>query len=220
MEKSLNFKKISPKLHRYFSKKEQIRDKALQLSRITIRNCSLAIKHIHRQQKADAEKYLKKAGEDIKNIKRMLKDYPDLFYVGFVQDAKKEFVEANVIYNICYNNNPPSLEGLDIEYAPYLNGLGEAVGEMRRMILDKIRCGDMQKGLHYLNIMEEIYYFLLEFDYPDALTLGLRRTVDLVRSLLEKTRGDLIISMNHNGLKKTLEDLKRELTGKKDGERK
>lgn len=207
MKKYVNFKEISPNLHRYFSKKEEVRNSALSLSRTAIRSCGLAIKNVHRSQRKEAQEYLDKAEKDIREIKKILKNYPDLWQAGFVQDAQKEFVEAKTIYSISYHNIIPDPESLKVEYAAYLNGLSEAIGELRRMILDLIRKERTEKGINYLNLMEEIYYFLMEFDYPDTLTSGLRRNVDLVRSLLEKTRGELTTSINFKKLKKSIKIL-------------
>ena len=78
-----------------------------------------------------------------------------------------------------------------VELANYLAGLGDVCGELRRHILDLIRSGRAKDGEYFLEVMEEIYYLLMLFDYPDAITRGLRRKSDLARSMLERTRGDL-----------------------------
>jgi translin len=78
-----------------------------------------------------------------------------------------------------------------VELVNYLGGLGDTTGELRRHILDLIRKGNSNEGEYFLEVIEEIYYLLMLFDYPDAITRGLRRKSDLSRSMLEKTRGDL-----------------------------
>jgi translin len=78
-----------------------------------------------------------------------------------------------------------------VEMVNYLAGLGDTTGELRRHILDLIRRGKAAEGEYFLGVMEEIFHLLMLFDYPDAVTRGLRRKGDLARSMLERTRGDL-----------------------------
>jgi translin len=83
---------------------------------------------------------------------------------------------------------------------PYINGLGEAAGEMRRYTLDIIRHGDIARGEATLQAMEDIYSLLVTVDFPDAITGGLRRTTDMVRGVLERTRGDLTFAQQQQTL--------------------
>ena len=85
----------------------------------------------------------------------------------------------------------PLPEELGIEYATYLNGLAETVGELRRRCLDILRHGYSDEAERLLGCMDEIYSLLVTMDYPDAITNGLRRQTDLVRGIVERTRGDL-----------------------------
>ena len=77
----------------------------------------------------------------------------------------------------------------------YLNGIAEAVGEMRRMVLDRLRRGEFDGCEQLLTAMDDIYSFLVTIDYPDAMTGGLRRTTDQTRGILERTRGDLTMAI-------------------------
>ena len=86
----------------------------------------------------------------------------------------------------------------------YLHGLGDAVGELRRYLLDSMRKGDLSRGEEFLAAMDDIYNILVTMDYPDALTGGLRRVTDMVRGVLERTRSDLTLTMRQNELEKRL----------------
>ena len=55
-----------------------------------------------------------------------------------------------------------------------------------------------------LSHMDDIYSLLVTVDYPDALIGGLRRTTDTVRSILEKTRGDLTLAVRQRRLQAAL----------------
>jgi len=98
----------------------------------------------------------------------------------------------------------PGPDQLDVEVAPFLNGLGEAAGEMRRYSLDIIRAGDLVRAEATLRVMEEIYSLLVTVDFPDAITGGLRRTTDMVRGVLERTRGDVTVTLRQQELERAL----------------
>jgi translin len=87
-----------------------------------------------------------------------------------------------------------------VEYATYLNGLAEVVGELRRRILDILRSGYSQEAERLLSHMDDIYSVLVTMDYPDAITNGLRRQTDNVRGIVEKTRGDVTFSLRGEDL--------------------
>ena len=118
-----------------------------------------------------------------------------LFFAGYTQDALKEYVEATLTCAIVESRPLPKPEVLDIENATYLNGLAEVTGELRRRCLDILRQGYSPEAERLLGWMDEIYNLLVTVDYPDALTNGLRRQTDLVRGIVERTRGDLTISL-------------------------
>ena len=102
---------------------------------------------------------------------------------------------------------------IGVEPAAYLNGLAEAIGESRRHVLDVIRKGDLVRGERILNIMDEVYYALITFDYPDAVTQGLRRQTDMVRGVLERTRGDITMSFQQKRLEDAIQEYLRHEPG-------
>ena len=93
--------------------------------------------------------------------------------------------------------------------AAYLNGLGEAVGELRRYLLDGMRRGDLSRGEELLSAMDDIYSVLVAMDFPDGITGGLRRTTDMVRGVLERTRSDLTLAIRQKELENRLENLEK-----------
>src|SRR5260370_36226727 len=105
---------------------------------------------------------------------------------------------------ITQNRALPLASDLSIDWAPYLNGLGEAVGELRRYVLDQLRRSNLERCEIILRYMDDIYALLTTFDFPDAITGGLRRTNNATRSILEKTRGDLTTAFVHHKSKRPL----------------
>jgi translin len=138
-------------------------------------------------------------------------DHPDVRWGGPLQDAAKEFAEANVTYALVVGEPLPTPESLAVADAPFLNGVAEAIGEGRRHILDLLRAGDVERAAELLSVLEDLYGLLVTIDYPDAVTMNLRRSTDVARSLIEKTRGDLTIAFVQRDMAAALERHAREL---------
>ncbi len=167
------------------------RDQVLNQSRELIRLCSQAIRAGHREEWEAAQVILSEADAVATQMRAALEPYPDLFYAGYTQDAFKELVEAHVTLVLVADRPLPLPAELDVPYAAYLNGLCEAASELRRRCLDCMRQSQMTEAERLLRVMDAVYEVLMSFDYPDALTGGLRHRVDQFRAVLERTRGDL-----------------------------
>jgi translin len=180
------------------------REGALGVSRRLIRHSANTIRAVHRGEFKKAEKMLDEGRELVEQFNADLAEEPSIYRAGYVQDALKEFAEANITYALITGQPLPGPEELSMDYPAYLKGLGEAMGELRRSILDLIRGGDLARGEELLETMDEVYGVLVTVDYPDAITGGLRRTTDMVRGVLERTRGDLTMAVRQQQLEKTL----------------
>ena len=110
------------------------------------------------------------------------------------------------------NEEWPGPDDLQVEYATYLNGLSEVVGELRRRIMDIIRHGHSPEVDRLMGVMEDIYAQLVTMDFPDALTFGLRRRTDIARSIIERTQADIAISFRQQELEKTILALSAQLS--------
>ena len=195
----------------YLGVKHAARERALPKSRTAIRYCANSVRATHRQEFATAEELLIQASTLVAEMAIDLQDQPDIFYAGFVQDAQKEYAEAATFMAIVQNRLLPEAEELGIGWAPYLNGLGEMVGELRRYVLDQLRRGNISQGEVFLRHMDDVYALLTTVDFPDAITLGLRRTTDSTRGILEKTRGDLTVTVSQAQLEQRMLALQQEL---------
>ena len=201
-----NLEALAEKIRLYFSAKDAAREKALRLSREIIRYSATTIRAVHRQEKVNAERLLDSAKALLKELSDdVLKKNDDLAYAGFVHDAQKELTEASCTLAIVSNKPLPEPEELGVSYPAYLNGLGEAVGELRRYILDSLRRNDLSRCEELLSTMDDIYCVLMTMDYPDGITYGLRRTSDAIRGILERTRGDLTLALRQQELEEKLE---------------
>ena len=189
-----------------FASKNLAREKALPLCREAIRYSANAIRAVHRDDFTTARELAGKAGSQLAIAKQSLAAHEDIYHAGFVHDSQKEFAEASITLALISGGELPTPESLDVELPAYLNGMGEAVGELRRHLLDTLRSGDVERCEDWLRAMDEMYSVLVTVDYPDAMTGGLRRTTDSVRGILEKTRGDLTLSVQQRRLEQRLQE--------------
>lgn len=201
-----NLEAIAEKSRFYLSAKDAAREKALRLCREVIRCSANAIRAVHRQEEAKAEELLDAARVSLHELNQdVLQEHGDLLHAGFVHDAQKEFAEASTTLAIIGRKLLPDPEALGVGYPAYLNGLAEAVGELRRYLLDSLRRNDLSRCEELLATMDDIYAVLVTMDFPDAVTYGLRRTTDSVRGILERTRGDLTLVLRQKQLEDKLE---------------
>ena len=200
-------KTLAEKARVFFSDKHAARERALQLSRSTIQLSSTAIRAVHRNEYDEARELIRSAGERVAEMKDIQIHHPDIYYTGFVQDAQKEYVEANATLAFITGAPLPYPEELGISYGAYLNGLGETIGEMRRYLLDSLRRADVSRCEELLDLMDNIYTELFTMDFPEAITGGLRRTTDAMRGILERTRGDLTTALRQQSLEERLTQL-------------
>jgi len=187
--------------------RNQARDEALSKSRELIRLCSSAIRAGHRNVWDEANDLLTQAEAVGREMQALLAPFPDLFYAGYTQDALKELVEARITLALISDGALPPLDALSVPYDTYLNGVCEAASELRRRCLDVMRQGMMDEAERLLAAMDAAYEVLMSFSYPDAITGGLRRRVDQLRGVLERTRGDLTNSAQMQRLLRALEDV-------------
>jgi len=199
-----NLDSIANQIRQNFLAKDAAREKALPLCREVIRYCSKAIRTVHRQEFSQAKELLKSARNLLDKIKQIAAEHNELSYTGLVRDAQKEFAEGSITLALITGKRLPEPDELRVDYAAYLNGLGEAVGELRRYLLDSMRRGDLSRGEELLSVMDDIYTTLATMDFPEAVTGGLRHTTDMVRGTLERTRSDLTLAIRQKDLEEKL----------------
>jgi translin len=210
---SMELSEISEQIRKRLDAKSQAREKGLRSSRQAIRECANSIRATHRGELELAEELMGAARRSLDVAQEAMEPFPGVYYAGFLQDAEKEYAEARATYALINDKELPQPEELNIGDAPYLNGLAEAIGELRRHILDIMRQGKLERGEQLLGAMDDIYYVLVSMDYPDALTGGLRRTTDVARSIMERTRGDMSLTLIQRGLTDAIAEHRDRLSG-------
>lgn len=205
--------RIAESIRQDFEAQTSARDAALAQTRQLTRHCSQAIRAIHRDEKENAQTELEAARKLAEELRAGLKEFPDLYFAGYTQDALKEYAEAYIVEALVSGADLPSPQELSLESATYMKGLAEAAGELRRRCLDILRHGHSEEAERLLGQMDDIYAVLVTMDYPDAVTDGLRRLTDLCRGIVERTRGDMTISLRQKRLENSLLNLEERLAG-------
>lgn len=183
----------------------QARELGITGSRKVIRASANAIRSLHRSESEQATVLIAEAGSILAEITAGLVEHQDILHAGFVNDAAKEYAEARITAAIFSGEPLPTVADVGIDPVPYLHGLGEAVGECRRRMLDRLRSGEIEEAERLLSAMDSIVDLLATMDYPDGMTSGLRRTTDVSRSLVERSRADLTSTVVQDRLRADLE---------------
>lgn len=188
-----------------------LRDETLQRSRALIRSCAHSIRAVHRHDWDEAAALLARARDEARAMVEPLSDHPTLYHAGYTQDALKELVEAHLVFAVVRDDDPPQPADLQVAPSTYLRGMSEAGTEMRRFVLDLMRRGDVTAAEPYLDFMDDVYSLLITVDFPDAITDGLRRHTDVLRTVLERTRGDLTMAIRQDQMRHALRSFEERL---------
>ena len=184
--------------------RHQAREQALAVSREVIRFSANAIRAVHRGDFDDARQLIDRAGKRLQETRHIREENPEIYYAGFLSDARKEYTEANITLAVISRSDIPNPGAIDVDAPAYLNGMAEVIGELRRYILDALRRDSFEHCEEFMDTMDEIYGILVTIDFPEGVTGGLRRSTDAMRGVLERTRGDLTISLQQRRLERRL----------------
>jgi translin len=187
------------------------REKAYTTSREVVQAASTTIKAVHRGEFDVAREQVQRTHELHDEMMAAVEASPEIGYSGFVGDAAREYAEAALVLALIADDELPGPEHIGVDHADWLNGLGDTVGELRRHVLDLIRQDEVDSAEKYLQMMDEIHQTLMSFDYPQAVTKGLRTRTDQARGAVERTRGDLTNALRQSRLEKRMRELEEAL---------
>lgn len=196
---------LAQDLHARFDAKTAARETAIPAARRSIRASANAIRAVHRGEFDLAEELIAASWDALSEGIRGVEGFSDVRYAGYLLDAEKEYAEAHLTLALVTGSGFPSPQDLGVGEAPYLNGLAEAIGEGRRHALDLLKAGEIDRAERILETLEDLHNLLVTMDYPDAITMNLRRSTDVARSLIEKTRGDLSVAFVQRDLRDALD---------------
>lgn len=185
------------------------REAALPACRRAIRAAGSCIRAVHRLDADRAGALVGECEAAIREAQRLLGPFPALAQAGYLHDAEKEFVEARAVAALVAGQSVPGPQELAVGVTAWMRGLAEAASELRRHLIDRLREGDLERGEALLGSMDDVYGALVVVDYPDAVTNGLRRTLDALRAVLERSRGDVTTTVLQARLQRAIEGASR-----------
>lgn len=197
------------KIHEELRKKDRAREASFKEVRLLIRTCGDGIRAIHREDREGVARAIEDAGVHLKNIREELRTHPDLASSNSVTGGLVEYAELRVVFGLIMGDGMLTYEEVGVSPVAYLNGLGDAIGEIRRHVLNLLRRQETAEAERYLDVAEEIYDMIMSFDYPRAILGDLRRKQDVARSLLERTRADVTMAVLQKDLSDRLESSKK-----------
>jgi len=199
----MNLKNIFSELTNELDNLDQDREGILRKSRMIIRDCSIAIKNVHRKEYNLYQEKIEMIKANHEKLLNLISKNPGVFF-KYLKIPEQEYAEAVSFHSIIVKKDLPKASDLKIHPLNYILGLADVVGELRRYALDNIRNSQIDDLNNILEDMDEIYTELFSLDYPSGLTQDLRHKIDQVRNIIEKTRGDISISLQMNDLKKCI----------------
>ncbi len=200
----MNLQKIFSEITESLELLYQDREEILKLSRSIIRDCSIAIKNIHRKEFNKFQEKLNSIKIDHQSLVKLVDKNLGVFF-KYLKTPEQEYAEAIAFYSIINKKNIPTPLELRINPLNFILGLADVIGELRRYALDNIRNSQFEDLNDILEGMDEIYTYLFTIDYPSAVTQDLRHKVDVARNIIEKTRGDISLAIQMDDLKRCFE---------------
>ena len=180
------------------------REAALADCRRIIRCSANAIRAVHRQEWSRAEVLMGEAGEALAAVQASA-PYPEVLHAGFVADAAKEYAEARLTAGPGERRRSPRPSRPRSRRGAVPQRIGGSGRRVRRRMLDRLRAGDVAEAEEVLVAMDSIVDLLADLDFPDGMTGGLRRTTDVARALVERSRSDLTATVVQERLRLELE---------------
>ncbi len=205
---NMTLKNVNPSLNKIAKALSEIQDAReflLKNTREIIILCSKSIISVHKGDMKSAKNNLKQADVLLKKYKK--KATPDLR--RYMITPEQEFVEAASLIAIVEKNEIPSEKQLDVMPESYVLGLMDCVGELKRMIFDKIRIGDIDNASRVFEIMENLYLHLYPFSMYDKIVKEARRKIDVDRILVDDARGAITEEKRRSELIKALNKLQK-----------
>jgi translin len=163
---------------------EERRERLIKGTRDVIMLCSKSIVALHNQKYDDASQQTRKAKELLDELRETAQE--DLY--RYIISAETELVEAYALQAIVSGSNISSLKSLNVRGGSYILGLLDCVGEIKRLVFDKMRSGNSDDAKTLFTLMEQIYVLLFPFAAYDNIVQGVRRKLDVARMLIEDTR--------------------------------
>jgi translin len=174
----------------HLKRRETTRDALIERARQLRRQSQFVMHQLHQGRR------LEQAVQDLRSGARELTDtlHEEAGVdAGPVLAALQECVEATLLDATFEGGELPGPAEIGVEPEPYLLGLGDLIGELRRRVLQELSAGDLPEAERLLALMEELTHALMRFEAPRSI-VSLKPKQDTARAIVERTRGDLTLA--------------------------
>jgi translin len=202
-------------INKKFKDIEERRNALIKGSRDATILCSKAIVSMHSHKKNESVEYIEKSKKLLKQFKELGKD--DLHKYLYI--AEQEFVEAYCLYSIAENSAIPGKGSLEVSDISYVMGLLDCIGEIKRMIIDKIRCEGTSNVTALFELMDKIYGIIYPLAVYDNLMPGLRKKLDVSRILIENVRAIITEEKRRTIMMEKIEEFEKKITASQNSKR-
>ncbi len=168
--------------------REKRQDTVLQHTRLVIRDCAKAIRHLHTGQFVEADSLVKDLDAHVRDLEKSAAK--DFYHIG--QQAYQEYAEIKCLIALVHKKPLPSPEELGLDDQSYLAGLADCVGELRRSLQLALRDGNKKEAEYFFEKMNHIYDNLMVLKYSSSLVGPLKRKQDMVRGQVEHARSEML----------------------------
>ena len=137
--------------------RHQAREQALAISREVIRFSANAIRAVHRGEFEEARGLLEQAGQRLEATKSIRQENPEIYFAGFLSDARKEYAEGQVTLAVISRGVIPSPEELEVDAPAYLNGMAEVIAELEGRVQELTREAESMGQAHSRLAQEKVH---------------------------------------------------------------
>lgn len=184
---------------------QERREKLIKGTRDVVMLCSKSIIALHHGRIGDAKSRMEEAKSMLEEFRKYAKE--DLY--RYIAVAEQELVEAYALRAVMDDAPIPSTRDLDVSGSSYLTGLLDCVGEIKRLVYDRMRSGNEKDAEKLFAMMEEIYNAIYPFAVYDNIVSGLRKKLDVARMLIEDIRAVVTEESRRKALINAIDNLEK-----------
>lgn len=171
-------------LHEQLKSIEERREKLITGTRKVVLLCGKSIVALHRNELKEGEKQI----EEARLLLNEFRPYAKTDLQRYMNDAEQEFVEATMLKSVCEGSPLPLLEDLNVSGPSYITGILDTIGEIKRLIYDRMRRSQTSDVIKLFSLMQELYNTVYALGVYDNLIPGLRRKLDISKMITEDVR--------------------------------
>ena len=184
--KKANFSEKISLIVRELEKREKEQDRILGSTREIVRHCANGIKMLHSGETAAAKKEIAAAEKKISPFSKTEQ------FSYLLEQPCQEIAEARLLLAAVENRPLPGWKDLSMPFEPYLLGMCDFIGELRREMLECLKRGDKKRASHYFDMMSDIYDHLSPIRFSNSLLPNFRKKQDVARSQVEQARSEIV----------------------------